>query len=224
MGGYRAARSRLAHAARRRLRASLRMRGTAGSREYAPWATRLLVTHPAHHQLLMRGTAGSREYAPWGCGGSAPTTKDERPGPRSPWTRAPRARGDEGNRTPNPCLAKAVLCQLSYVPDPARCHRAGWSQAFLTPLLAAGVVASRHRSASAFAELLRRTTRRTPPAIAASARSFFTSYASLGTSGLPTPHQSATAAMLTSVQRPRRADAQARGTTGNVWVTSSRSR
>ena len=25
-------------------------------------------------------------------------------------------RGDEGNRTPNPCLAKAVLCQLSYVP------------------------------------------------------------------------------------------------------------
>src|SRR5207244_4393226 len=26
------------------------------------------------------------------------------------------ARGDEGNRTPNPCLAKAVLCQLSYVP------------------------------------------------------------------------------------------------------------
>ena len=28
--------------------------------------------------------------------------------------------GDEGNRTPNPRLAKAVLCQLSYVPeDPA---------------------------------------------------------------------------------------------------------
>jgi hypothetical protein len=25
-------------------------------------------------------------------------------------------RGDEGNRTPNPCLANAVLCQLSYVP------------------------------------------------------------------------------------------------------------
>ena len=24
--------------------------------------------------------------------------------------------GDEGNRTPNPSLAKAVLCQLSYVP------------------------------------------------------------------------------------------------------------
>lgn len=28
-----------------------------------------------------------------------------------------RAGGDEGNRTPNPCLAKAVLCQLSYVPE-----------------------------------------------------------------------------------------------------------
>ena len=26
------------------------------------------------------------------------------------------ASGDEGNRTPNPRLAKAVLCQLSYVP------------------------------------------------------------------------------------------------------------
>jgi hypothetical protein len=26
------------------------------------------------------------------------------------------AGGDEGNRTPNPRLAKAVLCQLSYVP------------------------------------------------------------------------------------------------------------
>ncbi len=29
------------------------------------------------------------------------------------WTRC----GDEGNRTPNPRLAKAVLCQLSYVPE-----------------------------------------------------------------------------------------------------------
>ena len=25
--------------------------------------------------------------------------------------------GDEGTRTLNPCLAKAVLCQLSYVPE-----------------------------------------------------------------------------------------------------------
>jgi hypothetical protein len=30
--------------------------------------------------------------------------------------------GDEGTRTPNPCLAKAVLCQLSYAP-------VGWSAA-----------------------------------------------------------------------------------------------
>src|SRR3712207_8897336 len=40
--------------------------------------------------------------------------------PRStlfPYTTLFRSRGgDEGNRTPNPRLAKAVLCQLSYVP------------------------------------------------------------------------------------------------------------
>jgi hypothetical protein len=37
-------------------------------------------------------------------------------------------RGDEGNRTPNPCLAKAVLCQLSYVPESAwgSTHAEGW--------------------------------------------------------------------------------------------------
>lgn len=29
------------------------------------------------------------------------------------------ASGDEGTRTPNPCLAKAVLCQLSYAPEMA---------------------------------------------------------------------------------------------------------
>ena len=29
--------------------------------------------------------------------------------------------GDEGNRTPNPRLAKAVLCQLSYVPGGLVC-------------------------------------------------------------------------------------------------------
>ena len=32
--------------------------------------------------------------------------------------------GDEGNRTPNPRLAKAVLCQLSYVPDVGRARSA----------------------------------------------------------------------------------------------------
>jgi len=30
--------------------------------------------------------------------------------------RAPRASGDDRDRTGNPCLAKAVLSQLSYVP------------------------------------------------------------------------------------------------------------
>jgi hypothetical protein len=94
--------------------------------------------------------------------------------------------GDEGNRTPNPCLAKAVLCQLSYVPGwdtwmggplvlrggpPPRLS--GYLAA--APLLPAGAVASRHRSASAFAERLRRTTRKMAPATAASPRSFFTS-------------------------------------------------
>jgi hypothetical protein len=42
--------------------------------------------------------------------------------------------GDEGNRTPNPRLAKAVLCQLSYVPVsvrtlPARRERRGVASA-----------------------------------------------------------------------------------------------
>ena len=34
-----------------------------------------------------------------------------------PGISAGQIRGDEGNRTPNPRLAKAVLCQLSYVPE-----------------------------------------------------------------------------------------------------------
>ena len=48
--------------------------------------------------------------------------------------------GDEGNRTPNPRLAKAVLCQLSYVPWDYRrsvlvvasCHSARSSLAVLS--------------------------------------------------------------------------------------------
>src|SRR5919206_2682612 len=35
---------------------------------------------------------------------------------RALYEHEPSIRGDEGNRTPNPRLAKAVLCQLSYVP------------------------------------------------------------------------------------------------------------
>ena len=97
-------------------------------------------------------------------------------------------RGDEGNRTPNPCLAKAVLCQLSYVPSPVRGRsRTGGlaeplvRQAFLALLApVAGAVASRHRSSCALADLLRRTTNSTPPATATRARSFFTSIASFG--------------------------------------------
>ena len=55
-------------------------------------------------------------------------------------------RGDEGTRTLNPRLAKAVLYQLNYVPGSrARRARPAATQTF-------GVVASRHRSASAFAE------------------------------------------------------------------------
>ncbi len=55
------------------------------------------------------------------------------------------AGGDEGNRTPNPRLAKAVLCQLSYVPmlseDVTRPRWAGAHQAQL-------LVASCQRSLS----------------------------------------------------------------------------
>ena len=53
--------------------------------------------------------------------------------------------GDEGNRTPNPCLAKAVLCQLSYVPAAGQGTPGACGQTV-------GVVASRQRSASALAE------------------------------------------------------------------------
>ena len=44
-----------------------------------------------------------------------PKTFDELPS-GNPKSGPIRSGGDEGNRTPNPCLAKAVLCQLSYVP------------------------------------------------------------------------------------------------------------
>src|SRR5882757_6114354 len=95
--------------------------------------------------------------------------------------------GAEGNRTPDPRLAKAVLYQLSYSPARERLVdvHAGKDQllaaseelalAGALPLVETapsgpvGAVASRHRSASAFAALLRLTTKSTPPAIAASA-------------------------------------------------------
>src|SRR4051794_21524941 len=68
------------------------------------------------------------------CGPSAlsllPKSKIERR-IRRPW--ACREGGDEGNRTPNPRLAKAVLCQLSYVPwDPRTRRSAGGGVAHRT--------------------------------------------------------------------------------------------
>ncbi len=57
-------------------------------------------------------------------------TAPERASPRSttPVLISENTSGDEENRTLNPRLAKAVLCQLSYVPEPtpaADGHRAG---------------------------------------------------------------------------------------------------
>src|SRR5690606_6137349 len=97
-------------------------------------------------------------------------------------------RGAEGNRTPDLRLARAALYQLSYSPEPRVTRPA--EQTFVQFLLAAfepalagalpfgeapfvgrsvGAVASRHRSASAFASLLRLIKKNTPPAITANA-------------------------------------------------------
>jgi hypothetical protein len=58
--------------------------------------------------------------------------------------------GDEGTRTLNPRRAKAVLYQLSYVPGSRRAAIPGSARPAATQL--SDVVASRQRSASAFAE------------------------------------------------------------------------
>ena len=42
---------------------------------------------------------------------------ERRPGPELQASPQVRSGGDEETRTPNPRLAKAVLCQLSYVPE-----------------------------------------------------------------------------------------------------------
>ena len=80
------------------------------------------------------------------------------------------AGGDEGNRTPNPRLAKAVLCQLSYVPwlsgDVTRSAAGGIARAQL-------LVASCQRSFSREARTLEKM--KAPAASAtATAMSFFT--------------------------------------------------
>ena len=93
------------------------------------------------------------------------------------------ARGDEENRTPNPRLAKAVLCQLSYVPAAARditsvagSAAGGYVVSGAGPGAGCEVLtASCHSSASADAAFLRRfMTTRAAPAAAASSNSFFT--------------------------------------------------
>ena len=69
-------------------------------------------------------------------------------------------RGDEGTRTPNPRLAKAVLYHLSYVPATSRrCGEANTQRV---------EAASRHRAASACAFLRLRTTTNAPAANATS--------------------------------------------------------
>jgi hypothetical protein len=68
--------------------------------------------------------------------------------------------GDEGTRTPNPRLAKAVLYHLSYVPATSqRCGEASTQRV---------EVASRQRAASACAFLRLRTTTNAPAANATS--------------------------------------------------------
>src|SRR4029450_3729454 len=97
----------------------------------------------------------------------------------------PLASGDEETRTPNPRLAKAVLCQLSYVPAAARDTTSvagsaarGYVVSGAGPGAGAGcevLTASCHSAASADAAFLRRfTTYRPAPAAAASSKSFFT--------------------------------------------------
>ncbi len=69
------------------------------------------------------------------------------------------AGGDEGNRTPNPRLAKAVLCQLSYGP---------WDQR-----RSGAVVASCQSARSSLAALTFRATSAAAPTTPAMMRSFF---------------------------------------------------
>ena len=72
----------------------------------------------------------------------------------------PVVHGDEGTRTPNPRLAKAVLYHLSYVPATSRrCGEANTQRV---------EVASRQRAASACAFLRLRTTTNAPAANATS--------------------------------------------------------
>src|SRR5690606_7713901 len=109
-------------------------------------------------------------------------------GTRAPAFALVRTCGAEGNRTPDLCLAKAALYQLSYGPEtrardprgsqfwlaePCRVVAAGVEPLELfAPGVVDGAVASRHRSASALASLLRLIANNTPTT-AAMAKSFF---------------------------------------------------
>ena len=113
------------------------------------------------------GSGGSPPAAVWGLGPRRNTTRDEASELRE---QASPESGDEGNRTPNPRLAKAVLCQLSYVP---------WLSGDVTRSAAGDVarvqflVASCHRSVSREARTLEKM--KAPAARAtATAMSFFT--------------------------------------------------
>ncbi len=64
-----------------------------GGRRHGPGHAAAVVGDRLHGWLQGEGSGSGRADVPAGEGG-----------------------GDEGNRTPNPRLAKAVLCQLSYVP------------------------------------------------------------------------------------------------------------
>jgi hypothetical protein len=96
--------------------------------------------------------------------------------------------GDEGNRTPNPRLAKAVLCQLSYVPGTAP----GWAAA---TYFDASAVASRHSEAASARACRRRASAAAAPATAAESTSSLRTVASsvaltVGLGGLEPPASS----------------------------------
>src|SRR6266511_3899188 len=89
--------------------------------------------------------------------------------------------GDEGTRTPNPCLAKAVLCQLSYAPGlPVRDtgHPVdGYANHRLPPAArdyrrSGAVVASCHRARSSLAVLTFLATITATPRMPATRSSF----------------------------------------------------
>src|SRR4051794_37727125 len=87
--------------------------------------------------------------------------------------------GDEGNRTPNPRLAKAVLCQLSYVPGRARWPRPRDQEARGVLTAPGPRVASAHRSASPLPATRLRTAI-TALAASAATTSFFSTRDLLG--------------------------------------------